>query len=132
MTMLPRKILHVDDDFSLREVMRAVFGAHRDVDLITCENGRRALEQLQTYTPDLILLDLSMPDMDGPEFLRAMQGIPRVKGTPVILITQFDNITLQGNFRALGVIGILHKPLDLTTLAGQIADLWAGRKDLPL
>jgi CheY-like chemotaxis protein len=128
MIRLPRKILHVDDDFSLREVMRAVFGALKDVDLITCENGRRALEQLQTFTPDLILLDLSMPDMDGPEFLRAMQGIGRVKGTPVILITQFGNITLQGNFKALGVIGLLHKPLNLDTLAAQISTLYQNRE----
>ncbi len=128
MSDLPKKILHVDDDFALRELIRAVFNGIDGFELKTAKDGIDALEQLEGYDADLVLLDLSMPGMDGPSFLRKMQDKPGSKGTPVIFITQFDNVTMQGGYEALGVIGVLHKPIHAEYLLKEIRDIWQNRK----
>lgn len=128
MANLPKKILHVDDDFALRELIRAVFDGIDGFELVTAENGLNALEVFEEFAVDLVLLDLSMPGMDGPEFLRKMRDKEKAKDVPVIFITQFDNVTMQGEYKSLGVIGVLHKPLDPNNLLKDIRNIWHMRK----
>ena len=94
---------------------------------MTCENGKCALERLKSFTPDLILLDLSMPDMDGPEFMKALHQVDGMADTPIIFVTQFDNVKMQGNYKMMNVIGILHKPIDAERILMNIRDLWVAR-----
>jgi CheY-like chemotaxis protein len=125
---LPKKILHVDDDFALRELIRAVFSEIEGFELETAKNGLEAVEKMDTFQADLILLDLSMPGMDGAEFLKKKTEHPTLKDAPVIVITQFDNVTLQSVDDALGVIGVLHKPVDMKTLRNDINELWLSKE----
>lgn len=130
MSDFPRTILHIDDDPLLRELMTAVFDAHEHIKYQSAENGQRAVELLQNGAhPDLILLDLSMPEVDGGQFLQSMRSLKGAQGTPIIIITQFSNISLQGQHRELGVIGLLHKPVDPGSVVESILDIWRARQD---
>ncbi len=122
---MPQTILHIDDDPVLRELMAAIFDADGKIKYQSAENGSKALTMLEKSKPGLILLDLSMPEVDGGQFLQRIRAIDGLKDTPIIIMTQFSNISLQGPYKELGVIGILHKPVDPHTIVNDITSLWS-------
>jgi CheY-like chemotaxis protein len=79
-------ILIADDDANTRLLVRTVL-THAGCQVIEARNGRAALESATATIPDLILLDLSMPDMSGPELLRALRAAPRTQAIEVALYT---------------------------------------------
>ena len=125
MSDLPKKILHVDDDLALSALIAAVFEQFDGFDLKTATSGAEALECLADFAPDLILLDLSMPDMDGLEFLKVI--VAKHNKIPVIFMTQYDKVAMQPDYAALGVIGVMHKPINPEQLLINIRDIWKKR-----
>src|SRR5207248_10444573 len=81
-----RKVLLVDDDEIMRESVRRVL-EQEQWEVIGASNGRFALEQLAESAPDVILLDLMMPEMDGFEFLLAIRQHPEWRDIPVLVLT---------------------------------------------
>jgi PAS domain S-box-containing protein len=82
-------VLVVEDDAAVRDALRRAF--EKDERRVTeAENGRVALEKLEEAIPDLVLLDLIMPEMDGFEFLEAMRARPELAGVPVVVLTAMD------------------------------------------
>ncbi len=79
-------ILIVDDTLSCRESVAAML-RRSGYRVICAENGRRALDVLENNSPDLMILDLAMPDSSGPEFLQSVRGDARWRDLPVILFT---------------------------------------------
>lgn len=124
---LPENILCVDDDPILRELLQAIFEGLDGFTVKLAENGVQAMDVLEEFKPDLILLDLSMPEMDGAELLSKMQTIEGVSCIPVIFITQFQNIEMGGHYDKLGVIGVIHKPISPEVLLKDIRDIWDAR-----
>jgi len=108
-----KKILIVDDDPSLARTLELYFrGRHYDV--CVCGSGREALELWQTEEPDLILLDVQLPDMDGPEVLaRAKQEDFRGEA---IMITAYNDTQATLKAIRLGALDYLYKPIDLDAL----------------
>jgi len=80
------KILVVDDTAAFREPIAASL-RHAGYETLSAANGKEALELVRNERPDLILLDLSMPVMDGQTFLRVLRADPLVGGLPVILLS---------------------------------------------
>jgi len=104
-------VLIVEDDADLREMMAQLLsleGYHT----ATVANGREALEYLQHGHPDLILLDLMMPVMDGWEFRRHQQADPSLAGVPVIVLSALD----QSRTAEVSAQAFLKKPLDFDRL----------------
>jgi PAS domain S-box-containing protein len=101
-------VLVVEDDPAVRAALRRAF--EKDDRRVTeAENGRVALERMAEQTPDLVLLDLIMPEMDGFEFLEAMRARPELAGVPVVVLTAMD-LTEEDRRRLNGgVENILHK-----------------------
>lgn len=81
-----RRVLIVEDDIETREVLRR-FLAAEDYDIVEAENGRAGLERLTQTRPDIIVLDLMMPEMDGFEFLEQLRRDSRWAEIPVIVVT---------------------------------------------
>ena len=110
----PRPVLIVEDDADLREMMAQLLtleGYHID----TAANGREALEYLhEAPRPDVILLDLMMPIMDGWEFRRRQQSDPALADVPVIVLTALDQAQARAN--DLNGVDFLKKPLDFDRL----------------
>jgi CheY-like chemotaxis protein len=122
--MTSRRVLVVDDDEAIREIaavsMRAV-GGH---DVLTAASGAEALRLAVTRTPEVILLDVMMPELDGPTTALRLQQDERSRGIPVILLTakvQARDTARLG--RVQGVRGIIAKPFDPMTLPRQVADI---------
>jgi CheY-like chemotaxis protein len=106
----PGRVLIVDDDDVIREALQT---ALEDAGLAvrTAEHGRAALETLDTWTPDLILLDLMMPVMDGWAFREAQQKTPAASRIPVIVLSAAHGLTDIAE--AVRAARVIPKPFDL-------------------
>jgi CheY-like chemotaxis protein len=131
-------ILHVDDDPDIREVVSFALGIHPDFEVKSCAGGEDALSITDRGTvPDLILCDVMMPGIDGPELLKRLRERPTMAGTPVIFMTaRAQNKDLE-QFKMLGVKAVITKPFDPMALAdtvrghlGRAADVSAHVADV--
>jgi len=114
-------VLYVDDEDDLREIAAMSIELDPGMTVRTCRSGREALAMLETWTPDIILLDLMMPGMDGPATQTAIRERfgPSV---PVVYITARTEQTEHARLVAMGALGVIAKPFDPMTLARQIRD----------
>ena len=102
------KILIVDDDADARDSMAAFLRGRAHT--ITCvPNGRDALAQVLSDPPDVVLLDLLMPEMDGPSFLEVVRSYLRIQSLPVVVLTGLGDSPMIDRARALKVNTILVK-----------------------
>ena len=109
-----RKILIVDDDPSLCAHLLALYFRSRQYDTSISETGRGGLELWRSEDPDLVLLDVQLPDMDGPEVLDSAKK-EGLKGE-VIMITAFNDTQATLKAIRLGALDYLYKPIDLNAL----------------
>ena len=110
-----RRILIVDDQPSIRGVLEVAL-QEAGAEVWTAPDGRLALDLLSSNVPDLILLDLSMPNMDGWEVIEAIRTLPRVSGIPVILETSSEDYPSFDRAKKLGVAAFISKPFRLVEL----------------
>ncbi len=92
-------------------------------DVSAAGSGREGLAEAKSGQPDAILLDVMMPDMDGPETFQRLQADEATRHIPVILLTAKVQATDRLRFDTLGVSGVLAKPFDPMTLPGQVAEV---------
>jgi two-component system cell cycle response regulator len=114
-----RKILIVDDDPTSTKLLESVLASDRYEILKAC-NGKDALEQAFANLPDLILLDVMMPDIDGFEVTRTIKRDPRTKDTPVILVTALDDPENKAMGLEAGAEELLNKPVHSTELHARV------------
>ena len=121
--MPPKKLLVIDDEDDIREVARLSLELTEGWAVVSA-NGEAAGRALAvSMQPDAILLDVMMPDMDGPSTLLALQQMAATKSIPVIFLTAKVQAADRQKFMQLGVRGIIAKPFDPLTLGQQIKDL---------
>ncbi|HEY7114976.1 MAG TPA: response regulator [Tepidisphaeraceae bacterium] len=101
-------ILVVDDEQRIRDLLRNVL-AGQGHKICVASNGSEALMALEVSRPDLVLLDVAMPEMDGIQFLRVLRESPEWANTPVILLTAFATPQQHSDADGLGVCGQLTK-----------------------
>jgi CheY-like chemotaxis protein len=118
-----RRILVVDDSRLIRELARVGLETVGGYDVTPVESGSEALEVASAEPPEAVLLDVVMPDMDGPETLAALRAAPGTSQIPVILVTARDQPADRERFEALGVAGVITKPFEVHDLAGQVAEI---------
>ncbi len=125
MTHFPKRLVYVDDEQSVRHVVReALERLDPDIILVTCSGGAELMSRLRELQPDLILLDLKMPDMSGPDIIDALHKRPEGANIPVLFITG-TKVEMTDEYKNLGVIGVIHKPLDVLKLRETIGKFWA-------
>lgn len=117
------RILHVDDDPDIRDLTRLSFELDRDFTVESVSSGADALHRIARSKPDLILLDVMMPEMDGRQLMRILQGKPETAGIPVVFMTALSDRETLSELGALGALGIISKPFDAIALADDIKDL---------
>ena len=107
-------ILYVDDEPDIREVASIAFGLDDGIEIRTAASGREALAALAEpgYRPDVIMLDVMMPQMDGPTTLAEIRKTPEHANTPVIFITARAQAQETAGYLKLGAIGVITKPFD--------------------
>lgn len=125
----PSRVAYVDDDFELRQLVRAAFESYSSDDKIvvaTCGSGQEMLSRLRELQPNLILLDLKMPEMSGPDMVDLLRENDLGKDIPVIFMTGETKVVMNDIYKALGVIGVIHKPFDIANLVDQINEIWTA------
>lgn len=117
------RILYVDDEADIREVATMALELDPDFDVRTCASGAEALEVAPGWRPDLILLDVMMPDMDGPTTLVRLREQRETAGYRIVFITARTQAHEIERFVGLGAAGVIAKPFDPMTLAEQVRAL---------
>ena len=112
-------ILTVDDSKAVRIIVPKALSPF-DCDVSEASNGYNALFTMERALPDLILLDVSMPIMNGVEMLTLLKSKPELMAISVIMLTSPADHVVVGKIKALGVSGILMKPFNETTLLEKI------------
>jgi two-component system OmpR family response regulator len=119
------KILYVEDDLDIQAVAQIALEVVGGFTLRTCSSGAEAISAIEGgFVPDLLLLDVMMPNMDGPTTLAELRKMTTTAATPVIFMTAKVQASEQDYYFTLGAIGVIAKPFDPMALAGQARDLW--------
>jgi two-component system OmpR family response regulator len=117
----------IDDDEDILRVAELTLELVGGFKVTTFSSGADALAGLAAAAPDLVLLDVMMPKMDGPATLEAIKGREDLKHLPVVFLTARIQPSERRRYEAMGAAGVLAKPFDPTTLAQEIDRLWRAQ-----
>jgi CheY-like chemotaxis protein len=118
--MTTLRVLHVDDEPDIREVVEISLGLDPDFDTRTCGSGQEALRLVVEWPPDVILMDVMMPGMDGPAVLAHLRSDQQTARIPVVFMTARTQVREIDHFRSLGAAGIIPKPFNPMDLARSV------------
>jgi CheY-like chemotaxis protein len=121
--MSRKRILVIDDDDDIREIAALALETTGDFEILTANNGRSGLSKAIHAQPDLILLDVMMPELDGPSTFRLLRQGQRTSTIPIIFLTAKVQVVDRRNLTALGANGVLAKPFDPLMLAQQVSEI---------
>lgn len=119
-----KRILHVEDDPSIQAVARVALEAVGGFQVLSCNCGQDALDQVQGFAPDFILLDVMMPGMDGPTTLGELRKLAPFASTPAIFMTAKVQPSEVAGYKAIGAVDVIPKPFDPMTLSTQVQAIW--------
>ncbi len=118
------KILYIEDEPDIQTVARLALENVGGFTLEVCNSGQIALDVAEQFAPDLILSDVMMPGMDGPETVIALRKIPSLSKTPVMFMTAKVQTDEVEELLSYGALGVIPKPFDPMSLSTKILDLW--------
>lgn len=118
------KILHVEDDPDILEISLLVLEGIGGFTVKQCSSGKESLAVAPEFSPDLILLDVMMPGMNGPETLEALRQLPETENTPIIFMTAKVQPEEVEKYLSQGAVAVITKPFDSITLSDQIIKVW--------
>jgi len=125
---LLKRIMHVEDDPSIQTVARVALEAVGGFEVCTCSGGQEALDRFESFAPQLILLDVMMPTMDGPSTLRNLQQQFDLTKIPVVFMTAKVQTNEIESYKALGASDVVVKPFDPMKLSEQIQSIWSSHQ----
>ena len=118
-----RKIMIVDDDEDIRMISGLALRRIGGLEVVAVESGEEALACVREQRPDVILLDVMMPRLDGPATLERLRADPETAHVPVIFLTARAQKHELASYRDLGAVGVIVKPFDATSLADEVQQL---------
>jgi two-component system OmpR family response regulator len=119
-----KRILLVEDDPDIQTVTSLALGSFGGYTVEVCGSAQQALDSAPAFAPDLILLDVMMPDMDGIDALKALREIPETAVTPVIFLTARVQPNDFARYKELGSLAVIRKPFEPTSLVETIDGIW--------
>lgn len=117
-------IMLVEDEPDIQEVARLSLESFGDFTVHVCSSGKEALSKASSLKPDLIMLDVMMPGMDGLTTLSELRKDPQLEKIPVIFMTAKAQANEMKHYIESGAIGAISKPFDPVNLVPQIKDIW--------
>ncbi len=124
----PKGILHLDDDqLTLKTFFLAFEKMDKEIFVKSTDSVDEFLALVGSFKPDLIILDLKMPDMDGPDVISSLSG--NINKTPIIFLTGKTQVVMQDAYKKIGVIGVIPKPFDPMTVVDDVLALWAKHRE---
>lgn len=119
-----KRILYVEDEPDIQTVAKLALEMVGGFTVKICSFGEEALREAEDFSPDMILLDVMMPGMDGPATLKALRERPALQDTPVAFMTAKVQPAEVAHYKSLGALDVIPKPFDPMTLAGQVLAIW--------
>jgi DNA-binding response OmpR family regulator len=119
-----KRLLFVEDEVDIQVVARLALEAVGGFQVFICSSGQEALANAPDFGPDLILLDVMMPGMDGPSTLKALRELPLTATTPVIFMTAKVQPYEVAEYKRLGALDVIAKPFDPMRLSANINAIW--------
>jgi CheY-like chemotaxis protein len=119
--MAAKRILVIDDEERIQEVVQTCLEILSGWEVLTVGSGEEGLLKAKTQQLDAILLDISLPEMDGLAIFQRLQENPATQSIPVVLLTAKVQPADRAKFSQLGVAGVIIKPFDPMQLASQVA-----------
>lgn len=119
------RILYVEDEPDIRAVAKLALEMVGGFTVKICESGEEALRDAADFAPDMILLDVMMPGMDGPTTFQALRSQPALATVPVAFMTAKVQPAEVAHYKSLGALGVIPKPFDPMTLANQVRAIWS-------
>ncbi len=123
-----KKIMYAEDDEDIRTIVKLCIENFSECEIEFAENGKILLEKVDDYKPDLILLDVMMPEMDGITTLKNLREREQTSLVPVIIMSAKVQETEIKKYEQQDILGVISKPFDPTQLFTQIWDLWRTYK----
>jgi len=117
------KVLIIDDEEDIRRIAYLSLGKVGGMDVLDADGGSEGLRKAESEKPDVILLDMMMPKMDGRATLAALRGNPSTSKIPVIFLTAKAMRSEVEQLMQIGATGVLTKPFDPMTLASQVRSI---------
>ena len=124
MTNKLMRILYVEDEPDIQMVARLALEALGGYTVEICSSGDEALQRAPGFQPQLFLLDVMMPGMDGPSTLKMLRALPQFANTPVIFMTAKVQPGEVAGYKKLGAVDVIPKPFDPMILASKVQDIW--------
>ena len=118
------RILYVEDDADIRKIVSLSLESIGDYTVAACSSCADALEVIDDFDPDLLLLDVMMPEVDGPGTLRELRKHDSATDVPAVFITAKVQAGDLASYRRLGVVDVIVKPFDPMVLSERIAEIW--------
>jgi len=119
------KILLVEDDPDIQEVAVMALEDFGEYTVTACSSGEEALDKTPEFSPDMILLDVMMPGMDGPTTLGKLRQKAETADIPVAFLTARTQPHEVEQYKSLGAIDVIKKPFDPVELCATIEQIWA-------
>jgi len=118
------RILMIEDDLDIQAVARLVLETLGGFTVEVCSRGQEALETAPVFRPDMILLDVMMPGMDGPTTLMHLRALPDMEKVPVVFMTAKVMPDEIDHYKTLGALDVIRKPFDPMALPATLNTIW--------
>ena len=117
------KVMYVDDEPDIRMIGEFSLEDEPDMTLLICDGGPAAIAEAAAFRPDVVLLDVMMPGMDGPSTLQHLRAMPELAGARFAFVTAKVQAQEVAHLRSLGAVAVIAKPFDPMSLAEQVRNL---------
>lgn len=124
-----QRILYVEDDADIRKIVSMSLEMVGDYTVAACGSCADALDVIDDFDPDLLLLDVMMPDVDGPTTLSRLRRRASAADAPAVFITAKVQAVDMAHYKRLGVCDVIVKPFDPLVLSDRIGQIWQHYRD---
>jgi two-component system, OmpR family, response regulator len=118
------RVLYVEDELDIQMVARLALESLGGFTVEICSSGEEAIARVPVFKPQLILMDVMMPGMDGPAALKQLRSLPQFADTPIVFMTAKVQPGEVAGYKELGAIDVIAKPFDPMMLSGQVQAIW--------
>ena len=126
MTRELANVLVVEDNADIRTIVKMALEKVGGLSVKACSSGAEALTTIAQFSPQLVLLDVMMPDMDGPTVLKRMRELPEAADIAVLFLTAKTTTQEIQMLQGLGALDVIAKPFDPITLHQTVRRIWNG------
>lgn len=124
------KILCAEDESDIREIIKISLEDIGGFDVKYCVDGFDAVETAKKSKPDLLLLDVMMPKMDGPSALKEIRKLPGYEKMPAVFMTAKVQTDEVAAYFSMGILDVINKPFDPMMLAKKLQEIWETHEDI--